>query len=172
MVLWDETACALIEVCQRVQKVPDSFLRVENLNIATNLIQNFCAYVKQYLVKGKSAPLQARRGPQCSRKSRFPDFTTTAEDVGRLSALSTGRLYPSKYSLILISVRGWVDPSAIVRSEGFYVNEKSTDTSWDRTRDLPVCKTIPGVTLKENVILAFPEIFIFMLKWTPLYRMC
>jgi len=23
-----------------------------------------------------------------------------------------------------------------VRSEGFYVNEKSTDTSWDRTSDL------------------------------------
>jgi len=24
-----------------------------------------------------------------------------------------------------------------VRSEGFYVNEKSTDTSWDPTSDLP-----------------------------------
>jgi hypothetical protein len=28
-----------------------------------------------------------------------------------------------------------------VRSEGFYVNEKSTDTSWDRTSDLPICST-------------------------------
>jgi len=26
-----------------------------------------------------------------------------------------------------------------VRSEGFYVTEKSTDTSWDRTSDLPIC---------------------------------
>ena len=24
-----------------------------------------------------------------------------------------------------------------MRSEGFYVNEKPTDTSWDRTSDLP-----------------------------------
>jgi len=28
---------------------------------------------------------------------------------------------------------------AIVRSEGFYANEKSTDTSWDRNSDLPIC---------------------------------
>ena len=30
-----------------------------------------------------------------------------------------------------------------MRSEGFYVNEKSNDTSWDRTSDLPICNTAP-----------------------------
>ena len=58
------------------------------------------------LTKVKSVPLQARRGPEGSRKLRFPDFLTTAQDGGRLSALRTGRLYPQEMLLVLISVRG------------------------------------------------------------------
>ena len=37
--------------------------------------------------------------------------------VARMSTISTGRLYPQGKSLVLISVRGGVEPRVIVRPE-------------------------------------------------------
>jgi len=94
-------------------------------------------------VKCKAVPLQACSGPEGSRKLRFPDLMTTAQDGGKVVSLTHRPPLPQEMLLVLISIRGWIDPRAIVRSEGIFVNEKFTDTSWDRTSDLPTCSTAP-----------------------------
>ena len=40
------------------------------------------------LVKRKAVPLQAWNGPEGSRKLRFPDFMTTAQDGGKVVRLT------------------------------------------------------------------------------------
>ena len=43
---------------------------------------------EQYKGKGKALPLQAWSGPEGSRKLRFPDFITTAQDSGKVVSLT------------------------------------------------------------------------------------
>jgi len=38
--------------------------------------------------KGNAVPLQAWSGPEGSRKLRFPDFMTTAQDGGKVVSLT------------------------------------------------------------------------------------
>ena len=42
----------------------------------------------KYHIKGKAIPLQAWSGPEGSRKLRFPDFMTTAQDGGKVVSLT------------------------------------------------------------------------------------
>ena len=64
----------------------------------------------------------------------------------RLSALRTGRLYHQEIFLVLISVRGCVNPRGHSAAGRIMSMKKSNDTIENRTRDLPVCSAVPQPT--------------------------
>jgi len=76
-------------------------------------------YTENSLYAVGGVPLQARCGPEGSRRFRLPDFNDIRHmKVARSSASCTGHLHLQEMFLVLIFTRGWVDPRAIVRSEG------------------------------------------------------
>jgi hypothetical protein len=81
------------------------------------------------LVKmGKAIPVTSSGSPYGCETLRLPNFLDRWTVV-RLSALRTGRSLPAGRFLVLISVRGWIGPMAIVRLERLSIKKNSTTSS-------------------------------------------
>jgi len=71
--------------------LPDAVLiQFDLLMMSTELLET---------CKGKAYPLQAWSGPEGSRKLRFPDYMTTAQDGGKVVSLTHRKC--SWYSFML-----------------------------------------------------------------------
>jgi hypothetical protein len=66
-----------------------------------------------------------------------------------LSALRAGQSSHQGRFLVLVSVRGLVDPRAIVRLQGLR-QLKNPITSGIRNRDLPACSIVPQPTMLQR----------------------
>ena len=91
----------------------------------------------------KAILLQAWSGPEGSRKLRFPDFMTTAQEGGKVVILThrphllPGNPPDTHFCLRLSRPQGHSTIGRIVSMKN------SNVIIWNRTSDLPICSTAP-----------------------------
>ena len=80
----------------------------------------------------KAVPLQARMGPESSRKLRFPDFVIMAQDGGKVVSLThRPPLPPRKYCWYSFLLEAESTPGSYCDRKDFMSTTNSSDIIWD-----------------------------------------
>jgi hypothetical protein len=102
---------------------------------------DICELLFTVKVKGKAVPLQAWSGPEGSRKLRFPDFMTMAQD-GKVSLTHRPPLPPGNtHGTHFCQSLSWTQGHSVTGRIMSLKNSNDTIGNW--TRDLPVCSIVP-----------------------------
>ena len=98
-------------------------------------------YPKYFELRIKSSHITGLDRPRGFQEIKVPRFRDNGTGWWWVVSLTYRLpLPPGKCSLYSFLLEAESTPG---RSEGFYVNEESTDISWDRTSDLSICGTAP-----------------------------
>ena len=87
--------------------------------------------------EGKAVPLQAWSGPEGSRKLRFPDFMTTAQDGGKVVSLMHRPPLPPRNTWYSFLLEDELTPGPQCD------RKNANDTIGNQTSDLLVCSVVP-----------------------------
>ena len=90
-----------------VLELPNAYRRTDRAILINNVYRSY-----------QISPVTGLEWPRGFQEVKVPISWQRHRKVVRLSALCIGRIYLQEIILVLISIRGRVDPSAIVRSEG------------------------------------------------------
>jgi hypothetical protein len=93
--------------------------------------------------KGKAVPLQACSAPEGSRKLRFPDFMTTAQEDGKFVSLTHRPPLPPGNTPGTHLCYRLSRPQGHSATGRIMLMKNSNDTIGNRNRNLPVCSVVP-----------------------------
>jgi hypothetical protein len=89
--------------------------------------------------------------PWCFQEFKTPTFQGHWHlKVVILSALSIGRFFPQEIFIILISVKDWVGPRAIVNLEGLYQRKILMTQSGIEPATFQACSAVPQLTAEQR----------------------